>query len=48
MTKQEILDALERITDSLSDQDTRWGIEGAVNDLKNLQFEIEVNTEECK
>ena len=32
MTIQEILDELERITDSLSDVDNRWGIEGVVNE----------------
>ena len=48
MTKQEIIDELERIADSLSDADNRWGIEGAVDDLNNLRFEIEVSTEECK
>ena len=48
MTKQEILDELERITDSLSDQDNRWGIEGVIDDLNTLQFHINANTEECK
>ena len=46
MTRQEILDELERITDSLSDQDNRFGIEGVIDDLNNLQFEINVNTED--
>jgi len=46
MTKREILDELERITDSLSDQDNRWGIEGVIEDLNNLQFEINTNTED--
>ena len=40
MTKQEILDELERITDSLSDIDNRWGIEGVIDDLNNLQLDI--------
>ena len=40
MTIQEILDELERITDSLSDIDNRWGIEGVVNDLNVLQDNI--------
>tara|TARA_Y100001963_G_C6588634_1_gene356913 strand:- start:175 stop:324 length:150 start_codon:yes stop_codon:yes gene_type:complete len=40
MTIQEILDELERITDSLSDVDNRWGIEGVVNDLNVLQDNI--------
>ena len=48
MTKQEIIDELERIADSLSDTDNRWGIEGAVDDLNQLKFDIEVNVEECK
>jgi len=47
MTKQEIIDELERIADSLSDADNRWGIEGAVDDLNNLKFEIEEHIEEC-
>ena len=46
MTKREILDELERITDSLSDQDNRWGIEGVIDDLNNLQFEINANTKD--
>ena len=40
MTTQEISDELERITDSLSDVDNRWGIEGVVNDLNVLQDNI--------
>ena len=40
MTIQEILDELERITDSLSDIDNRWGIEGVINDLNVLQDNI--------
>jgi len=46
MTKQEILKELERIKDSLSDQDNRWGIEGVLDDISNLMFEINVNTKE--
>ena len=46
MTKQEILDELERITDSLSDQDNRWGIEGVIDDLNNLQVKIKQNKKE--
>ena len=41
MTKQEILNALERITDSLSDQDNRWGIEGVIGDLNLLRNDLE-------
>ena len=48
MTKQEIIDELERIADSLSDTDNRWGIEGVIDDLNNLKFEIEEHVEECK
>ena len=40
MTTKEISDALERITDCLSDVDNRWGIEGVVNDLNVLQDNI--------
>ena len=40
MTTQEISDALERITDSLSDIENRWGIEGVIKDLNNLRNNI--------
>ena len=40
MTRQEILRALERITDSLSDIENRWGIEGVIKDLNNLRNNI--------
>ena len=40
MTSQEISDALERITDSLSDIENRWGIEGVIKDLNDLQDKI--------
>ena len=40
MTIQEILDELERITDSLSDIENRWGIEGVIKDLNNLRNNI--------
>ena len=43
MTKQELLDELERIKDGLEDQDTRWGIEGMCDDLNQLMWKI--NTE---
>ena len=43
MTKQEILDTLERIKDSLSDTDNRWGIEGVIDDLNNLMLKINTN-----
>ena len=49
MTKQEILDRLEEISDSM-DMDflNRHEIEGIVGDIKDLQWRINVNTEECK
>jgi hypothetical protein len=40
MTTQEISDELERITDSLSDIENRWGIEGVIKDLNNLRNNI--------
>ena len=40
MTNQELLNELERITDSLSDIDNRWGIEGVIKDLNNLRNNI--------
>ena len=40
MTTQEISDELERITDSLSDIDNRWGIEGVIDDLNVLRENI--------
>ena len=48
MTKQEILDELERIKDGLQDSDGmgRFGVDGACDDLGNLMFEINVNTED--
>ena len=49
MTKQEILDKLERIADSM-DMDflNRYTIEGIVKDITELQWQINVNTEECR
>ena len=48
MTKQEILDELERIKDGLQDSDGmgRFGVDGACDDLENLMFEINVNTKD--
>ena len=48
MTKQEILDELERIKDGLQDSDGmgRFGVDGACDDLDDLMFEINVNTED--
>ena len=40
MTNQELLNELERITDGLSDVDNRWGIEGVIKDLNDLQDDI--------
>ena len=48
MTKQEILDKLEEITDVMdTDFLNRYTIEGIVKDIKDLQWQINVNTEEC-
>tara|TARA_R100000742_G_C4273706_1_gene93364 strand:- start:1215 stop:1373 length:159 start_codon:yes stop_codon:yes gene_type:complete len=40
MTQQELLKRLERIKDSLSDTDNRWGIEGTISDISDLMFDI--------
>ena len=41
MTKQEILDRLERIADSMdSDFMNRYAIEGVLDDIKDLQWKI--------
>jgi hypothetical protein len=40
ITRQQILNRLERITDGLSDVDNRWGIEEVIKDLNNLQDDI--------
>ena len=49
MTKQEILDKLEEITDVMdTDLLNRYAIEGIVKDIKDLQWQINVNTEECR
>ena len=47
MTKQEILNALERIADSM-DMDflNRQEIEGIVKDIRKVTWQINVNTEE--
>ena len=47
MTKQEILDRLEEIVDSM-DMDflNRHAIEGIVGDIKDLQWQLNVNTED--
>ena len=48
MTKQEILNELERIKDGLQDSDGmgKFGVDGACDDLEDLIFEINVNTED--
>ncbi len=44
MTKQEILDKLEEIADSMdTDFLNRHAIEGIVNDIKDLQWKINTN-----
>ena len=47
MTKQEILDKLVEIIDSM-DMDflNRHTIEGIVGDIKDLQWQVNVNTKE--
>ena len=47
MTKKELLDRLERIKDSM-DMDflNRQEIEGAVKDITDLQWQLNVNTKE--
>ena len=47
MTKNEILNALERIADSM-DMDflNRQEIEGIVKDIREVTWQINVNTEE--
>ena len=47
MTKQEILNALERIADSM-DMDflNRQEIEGIVKDIREVTWQINVNTKE--
>ena len=47
MTKQEILDRLEEIKDSMDmDLLNRQEIEGVVEDIVDLQWQINVNTKE--
>ena len=41
MTKQEILNELERIKDGLLDQDNRHGIEGMCDDITQLMWDID-------
>ena len=41
MTIKELLERIETIKDSLSDADSRWGIEGACDDMSNLIDDIE-------
>ena len=47
MTKQEVMDKLEEIKDSM-DMDflNRHTIEGIVDDIKDLQWQLNVNTED--
>jgi len=43
MTKQEILDRLERISDSMdTDFLNRYAIEGIVKDIKDLQLKVNI------
>ena len=41
MTIKELLERIERIKDSLSDVDNRWGIEGTCDDMSTLMSDIE-------
>ena len=41
MTIKELLKRLERIRDSLSDTENRWGIEGTVGDISELMCDID-------
>ena len=41
MTKQEILDELERIKDGLLDQDNIHGIQGMCDDIDALMWDID-------
>ena len=42
MTKQEILNRLERIRDGLSDTNNRWGVEGTIQDINDLMVDIKL------
>ena len=47
MEKQEILNRLEEIADSMdTDFLNRYAIEGIVKDIKDLQWQLNVNTKE--
>ena len=47
MEKQEVLNRLEEITDSMdSDFLNRQEIEAIVNDIKDLQWQLNANTED--
>ena len=49
MTKQEILDKLEEIKDVMdTDFLNRYTIEGIVKDITKLQWQININMEDCK
>ena len=41
MTIKELLKRLEIIRDSLSDTDSRWGIEGTMSDISELMSDID-------
>ena len=42
MTKQELLDRLEIIKDSLSDTKNITGIEGTLDDIEDLMWQINI------
>ena len=41
MTIKELMKRLERIRDSLSDTENRWGIEGTISDMSELMCDID-------
>ena len=46
MTKQEIIEELERIRDGILDQDTRHGIEGMCEGITSLMWKINTKVED--
>jgi hypothetical protein len=48
MTKQEVMNILEEIKDKVSDVDTmeKFGTEGIVDDITDLQWQLNVNTDD--
>jgi hypothetical protein len=48
MTKQEVIDMLDEIKDKVTDIDTMetFGIDGIVDDITDLQWQINANTKD--